>query len=143
MNIKKLTSALAAFVLMVFAYAGSGSAQSVKETTVVKNGGNVILVRTLAPAEVVSVEPYIDAKKGKKSGRLKMDVVLKNTANKPQSYAVFAQGKTDTGGWLGGMSKAPSKGKLEPGKEVTAKVTTRYEGESLPDEMKLEVFPPQ
>lgn len=138
----KVTSALVTMAFLFFAAAGSVPAQGMKEKTI-KNDGNVIIVRTLAPAEVVSVKPYIDAKKGKKIGRLAMDVVLRNTADKPQSYSVFAQGKTDNGGWLGGVGKAPSKGKLEPGKEVTAKIRTRYEGESVPDEMKLEVFPPQ
>ena len=139
----KLTSAFfIAIAFLLCAPGGSAVAQGVKEKTL-KNGTNVIVVRTLAPAEVVSVKPYIDAKEGKKIGRLKMDVVLKNTADEPQSYSVFGQGKTDTGGWLGGVAKAPSKGKLEPGKEVTAKVRTGYEGESVPDEMRLEVFPPQ
>lgn len=138
----KLTSAFIAIAFLLCAAGGSVLAQGVKEKTL-KNGNNVIVVRTLAPAEVVSVKPYIDAKKGKKIGRLNMDVVIKNTADKPQSYSVFGQGKTKTGGWLGGVAKAPSKGKLEPGKEVTTKVTTRYEGESVPDEMRLEVFPPQ
>jgi len=139
----KINSSFITIAFLLFAAGGNVLAQGVKETTVVKNGGNVILVRTLAPAEVVSVEPYIDAKKGKKSGRLKMDVVIRNTADKPQSYSIFGQGKTDTGGWLGGVGKAPSKGKLEPGKEAMVKVTTRYEGESIPDEMRLEVFSPQ
>ncbi|HXV84042.1 MAG TPA: hypothetical protein VEG60_29675 [Candidatus Binatia bacterium] len=138
----KVTSAVITIAFLLFAVGGSVLAQGVKEMTL-KNGNNVIFVRTLAPAEVVSVKPYIDAKKGKKIGRLKMDVVLKNTADKPQSYSVFGQGKTDTGGWLGGVAKAPSKGKLEPGKEVTAEVTTRYEGEKVPGEMRLEVFSPQ
>ena len=138
----KFSPALIAMAFLLFATGGSVWAQGMQEKTI-KNGDHVIVVRTLAPAEVVSVKPYIDAKKGKKIGRLAMEVVLKNTANKPQSYSVFAQGKTDNGGWLGGVGKAPRKGKLEPGKEVTAKVTTRYEGESVPDEMKLEVFPPQ
>ena len=139
----KFTSAFITITFLFFAVGGDAFAQTVKETTLVKNGGNIIVVRTMAPAEVVSVEPYIDAKKGKKSGRLNMEVVIRNTADKPQSYSVFAQGKTGTGGWLGGMSKAPSKGKLEPGKKVTMNIRTGYEGDSVPHEMRLEVFPPQ
>ena len=139
----KHTPAFIAVAFLLCTSGGHALAQPVKETTYVKKGGNVIVVKTMAPAEVVSVQPYIDAKQGKRSGRLKMDVVLKNTASKPQAYNVFGQGRTATGGWLGGMSKAPSKGKLEPGKEVTAKITTQYEGEKVPGEMRLEVFPPQ
>jgi hypothetical protein len=138
----KLTSAVVTIAFSLLGVGSSVLAQGVKEKTL-KDGGNVIVVRTLAPAEVVSVKPYIDAKDGKKIGRLNMDVVIKNTTDKPQSYSIFGQGKTSTGGWLGGVAKAPSKGKLEPGKEVTAKVRTGYEGESVPDEMRLEVFPPQ
>jgi hypothetical protein len=135
--------ALSAFVGLAAYNGGRALAQSVKETTYVKSGGNVIVVRTMAPAEVVSVEPFIDAKKGKKSGNLNMEVVLKNTASKPQAYNVFAQGRTKNGGWLGGMGKAPAKGKLDPGKEVKAKVKTNYEGASVPHEMRLDVFSPQ
>jgi hypothetical protein len=135
--------ALSAFVGLAAFNASRALAQSVKETTYVKSGGNVVVVRTMAPAEVVSVEPFIDAKKGKKSGNLNMEVVLKNTANKPQAYSVFAQGRTKNGGWLGGMGKAPAKGKLDPGKEVKAKVKTNYEGASVPHEMRLDVFSPQ
>jgi hypothetical protein len=135
--------ALAAFVGLAAFNGAPALAQSVKETTYVKSGGNVVVVRTMAPAEVVSVEPFIDAKKGKKSGNLNMEVVLKNTANKPQAYSVFAQGRTKNGGWLGGMGKAPAKGKLDPGKEVKAKVKTNYEGASVPHEMRLDVFSPQ
>lgn len=101
------------------------------------------MVRTMAPADVVRVEPYIQAKKGQQKGRLYLDVVLKNTARAPQSYRVFGQGKTESGGWLGGMSKAPAKGKLDPGQETAAKVKTRYEGKSVPEEIRLDVFPPQ
>jgi hypothetical protein len=146
----KFLSTLMTIAFAPIAYVGlaasdgnRGLAQSVKETTYVKSGGNMIVVRTMAPAEVISVEPYIDAKKGKKSGNLNMEVVLKNTASKPQAYSVFAQGKTNTGGWLGGVGKAPGKGKLDPGKEVKAKVKTSYEGESVPGEMRVDVFSPQ
>ena len=135
--------ALSACVGLTAYNADRAFAQSVKETIYVKSSGTVIVVRTMAPADVVSVEPFIDAKNGKKSGSLNMEVVLKNTASKPQAYSVFAQGKTKNGGWLGGVGKAPAKGKLEPGKEVTAKVKTSYEGASVPDEMRLDVFSPQ
>ncbi len=122
---------------------GFAFAQSVRETTYVKQGGKTIVVRTMAPAEVVRVEPYIQSKKGQQKGRLYLDVVIKNTARAPQSYRVFGQGKTESGGWLGGMSKAPAKGKLDPGKETAAKVRTRYEGKSVPEEIRLDVFSPQ
>ncbi|MGH7825027.1 MAG: hypothetical protein ACREQ7_07600 [Candidatus Binatia bacterium] len=136
-------TAVAFFLSLCGGWEGSARAQTVKETTHVKKNGSTIVVRTMAPAEVVSVEPYIDAKKGKAAGRLLMDVVIKNTAKNPQSYRIFGQGKTETGGWLGGVAKAPEKGKLDAGQQVTAKVKTRYEGKSVPDEMRVDVFSPQ
>jgi hypothetical protein len=116
------------------------AAQSVKETTYVKRDGPTIVVRTVGPVEVVKVEPYIDAKKGKQVGRLNLQVVIKNTAQAPHAYQVFGQGRTESGGWLGGVTKAPNKGQLDPGKEATAKVQTRFEGKSVPDEIRLDVF---
>ena len=142
-NLLMSTAISLVFVLSLFGGKPAWAQKVVKETTYVMRGGPTIVIRTVGPVEVVKVEPFIDAKQKNKSGRLKMDVVIKNTAAEPQSYSVFGQGKTETGGWLGGVAKAPSKGKLEPGKEVTAKVTTRYEGKSVPDEMRLDVFPPQ
>lgn len=128
-----------AFILCLFG-AQPASAQSVKETTFVKRNGSTIMVRAIGPVEVVKVEPYIDAKKGKQIGRLTLQVVIKNTAREPRSFQVFGQGRTETGGWLGGAAKAPSKGQLEPGKEATAKIRTRYEGKSVPEEIRLDVF---
>ncbi len=127
------------FVLCIFSN-NPASAQSVKETTYVKRDGPTIVVRTVGPVEVVKVEPFIDAKKGKKTGKLNLEVVIKNTAHEPHTYQVFGQGRTETGGWLGGATKAPSKGRLDPGKEATAKVQTRYEGQSVPEEIRLDVF---
>ena len=71
------------------------------------------------------------------------DVVVKNTASKPQAYSVFGQAKTETGGWLGGMTEVPKDGKLEPGKETTAKIRTSYEGEQVPKEIRVEILPAQ
>ncbi len=88
------------------------------------------------------VKPYIKAKKGKKKGRLWLDIVIKNTGNEPQNFAIFGQGKTKSGGWLGGLKKkVPKKGKLEPGKETTVKVRTRYKGTTPPKEILVEIFP--
>lgn len=128
-----------AFILCLFG-SKPAAAQNVKETTFVKRNGATIMVRTVGPVEVVKVDPYMDMKKGKKTGRLNLQVVIKNTAQKPRSYQLFGQGRTETGGWLGGAAKAPSKGKLDPGKEATAKVQTRFEGKSVPDEIRLDVF---
>ena len=128
-----------ALVVHMFGAAPVGS-QSVKETTYVKRDGPTIVIRTIGPVEVVKVAPYIDAKKGKKIGRLNLDVVVKNMAREPRSFRVFGQGKTDTGGWLGGVSKAPGKGQLDPGKQTSAKIRTRFEGESVPDEIRLDIF---
>jgi hypothetical protein len=127
------------FILSLFE-ANPASAQNVKETTYVKRNGPTIVVRAVGPVEVVKVDPFIDAKNGKKSGRLNLGVVIKNTAHEPRTYELFGQGKTATGGWLGGATKAPSKGRLDPGKEVTAKVRTRFEGESVPNEIRVDVF---
>ena len=143
-------SKLTSFLLLsfcVFAFSGGAvlrlsHAQSVKEKTLNHNG-STINVKVIAPAEVIKVKPYIKTKKGKDTGRLHIDVVLKNTASEPQSYAVFGQGKTDTGGWLGGMNKVPKKGKLDPGKETTFQIRTGYEGKDVPREIRVEVFPPQ
>ena len=116
------------------------AAQNVNETTYVKRNGPTIVVRTVGPVEVVKVDPFIDLKKGKQSGRLNLEVVIKNTAKEPHTYQLFGQGRTETGGWLGGATKAPSKGSLEPGKEATAKVQTRFEGKAVPGEIRLDVF---
>ncbi len=137
---KVLTSLTASLVFLFFLASNPAPAQSVKETTIVKRDGPTIVVRTIGPVEVMKVDPYIDAKKGKKVGRLNLEVVVKNMAREPRSFRVFGQGRTDTGGWLGGVSKAPGKGQLDPGKETSAKVRTRYEGESVPDEIRLDIF---
>lgn len=117
-------------------------AQSIKEQTLDQNG-STIKVRVIGQADIVKVKPYIKAKKGEEEGTLYLDVVIKNTATEPQAYSIFGQGKTDTGGWLGGMNKVPKKGKLDPGKEVMTKIKTRYEGKSVPKEIRVEVFNPQ
>jgi hypothetical protein len=136
--VMSITPALA-FIICLFA--GKPTlAQNVRETTHVKRDGPTIVVRTVVPVEVLKVEPYIDAKQGKKSGNLSLHVVIKNTAHEPRAYQLFGQGKTDTGGWLGGATKAPSKGRLDPGKEATTKVRTSFEGESVPDEIRLDIF---
>jgi len=128
-----------AFILCLFG-GKPAEAQSVKETTYVKRDGPTIVVRTVGPVEVVKVEPYIDAKKGKQIGKLNLQVVIKNNAKAPHAYQLFGQGRTETGGWLGGVAKAPSKGRLDPGQEATAKVITSFEGKSVPGEIRLDVF---
>jgi len=128
------------FILCLWV-AKPAAAQNVTETTYVKRAGPTIVVRTIGAVEVVKVEPYIDANvKGKQTGNLNLQVVIKNTAREPHAYQLFGQGRTGTGGWLGGSTKAPSKGQLDPGKEATAKVQTRFEGKSVPDEIRLDVF---
>jgi hypothetical protein len=136
----------ALFGLLLLLDVGTGSslfAQPTKEKTI-DSGRSKIQVKVLAGnADVVSVKPYIQAKEGKKKGRLWLDVVVKNTASEPNAFSVFGQAKTDTGGWLGGMTEVPKDGKLEPGKETTAKVRTRYEGEQVPKEIRVEILPAQ
>jgi hypothetical protein len=136
----------ALFGLLLLLYFGTGSslyAQSVKEKTI-DSGGATIQVKVLAGSiDVVSVKPYIKAKEGQNKGRLWLDVVVKNTASEPKAYSVFGQGKTDTGGWLGGMTEVPKNGKLVPGKPTTAKIRTSYEGEEVPKEIRVEILPAQ
>ena len=103
-----------------------------------------IQVRVLGGgADVVSVNPYIKPAKGKKEGRLWLDVVVKNTASEPKAYSIFGQARTNSGGWLGGMSEVPEKGKLVPGKEAIAKVRTSYEAAQVPKEIRVEILPAQ
>ncbi len=136
-----LMSIVTSIVFILCLFSGKpAAAQNVKETTYVKRAGPTIVVRTIGPVEVVKVDPYIDMKKGKKTGRLNLQVVIKNTAREPHTYQLFGQGRTDTGGWLGGSTKAPGKGRLDPGKEATAKVQTRFVGKSVPNEIRLDVF---
>lgn len=139
-----LIPTVTSLTLLGFLIAASPTAaQHVKETTYVKQNGHMvhtIVVRTVGPVEVLKVEPSIDAKKGEKVGRLELEVVIRNTAREPHNYQLFGQGKTATGGWLGGATKAPSKGRLDPGKQISAKVRTSYEGKSVPDEIRLDVF---
>jgi hypothetical protein len=118
-------------------------AQSVKEKSM-NADGSMIQVKVLGvSADVVSVKPYIKAKQGKKEGDLWLDVVIKNSGSEPGAYNIFGQGKTKSGGWLGGALKVPEEGKIDPGKEATAKVKTRYKGEAVPKEIRVEVLPPQ
>ena len=136
-----LTAIITSFVFMLCLFGGKpAAAQNVRETTYVKRDGPTIVVRAVGPVEVVKVEPYMDAKEGKKIGSLNLQVVIKNTAHEPRTYDLFGQGKTGSGGWLGGATKAPSKGRLDPGKETTAKVRTSFEGKSVPDEIRLDIF---
>lgn len=138
--------AVPAFLFFQFHGAfGTGNlyAQSVKENTL-NVDGSTITVKVIPKAEVVKVKPYIKAKKGKKKGRLWLDIVIKNTGNQPQNFAIFGQGKTKSGGWLGGLKKkVPKKGKLDPGKETTVKIKTRYKGTTPPKEILVEIFPQQ
>jgi hypothetical protein len=118
-------------------------ADSAKEK-IMNADGSTIQVRVLGvSADIVSVKPYIKAKDGKKKGNLWLDVVVKNTGSEPQAYNIFGQGKTMSGGWVGGALKAPEKGSLDPGKETTAQVKTGYEGEVIPKEIRVEILPPQ
>ncbi|MEE8076104.1 MAG: hypothetical protein V3T60_10830 [Candidatus Binatia bacterium] len=122
---------------------GTGNlyAQMVKEK-ILDVDGSKVTVKVFVKAEVIKVKAYIKAKKGKKKGRLWVDVVIKNTGDKPQSYSVFGQGMTKSGGWLGGLKKkVPKKSKLDPGKETTVKVRTRYKGKVIPKEIRVEIFP--
>jgi hypothetical protein len=136
----------ALFSLLLLLDFGTGSslfAQPVKEKTIDSDRSKIQVKVLAGDIDVVSVKPYIKAADGKKKGRLWLDVVVKNTASEPQAYSVFGQGKTDTGGWLGGMTEVPKKGKLVPGKETTAKIRTQYEGEQVPKEIRVEILPAQ
>ncbi len=132
------------FLLQLHGTFGTGNlyAQSVKEKTLEVDGSKITVKVIPKGTEVVKVKPYIKAKKGKKKGRLWLDIVIKNTGDKAQNYSVFGQGMTKSGGWLGGLKKkVPKKGKLDPGKETTVKVRTRYKGTTPPKEILVEIFP--
>jgi ABC-type Fe3+-hydroxamate transport system substrate-binding protein len=139
--------ALFSLLLLIVFGACSGhsaqSSQSAKDKTIASDQSKIQVKVLAGNADVVSVKPYIKAADGKKKGRLWLDVVVKNTASEPQAYSVFGQAKTDTGGWLGGMTEAPKDGKLVPGKETTAKVRTSYEGEQVPEQIRVEILPAQ
>jgi hypothetical protein len=120
----------------------SAFADGVKEK-MLEVGGSTIAVKVIGDVDVVSVKPYIKAKKGKKEGPLWLDVVIKNTGDKPLAVSVFGQGQGPNGGWHGGaLNRFPKKDKLEPGKEMTAKVRTRFQGEMAPKMIRVEIFPP-
>ena len=121
---------------------GSAFAETVKEKTLEVNGSTVA-VKVVGDVDVVKVKPYIKAKKGEKAGPLWLDVVIKNTGDKPLAVSVFGQGQGASGGWHGGaINRFPKKDKLEPGKEATAKVRTRYQGEAVPKMIRVDIFPP-
>lgn len=137
-----LACALFALIALVPA-AGSGLlAQSVKEKTIEADGSNVQVKIMAVDADIVSVKPYIKGEEGKK-GNLWLDVVLKNTGSEPEAYNIFGQGKTTSGGWIGGALKAPKTGKLDPGQQTVAKVNTRLKTEAIPKEIRVDVLPPQ
>jgi len=120
---------------------GSVLADGLKEKTL-EVDGNTVEVRTVGDVDVVGVRPYIKTKKGKKKGRLWLDVAIKNTGQKPLAVSVFGQGK-GAGGWHGAsLKRFPKDGEIQPGKQMTAKVRTGYSGEAVPDLMRVEIFPP-
>ena len=117
-----LTAIITSFVFMLCLFGGKpAAAQNVRETTYVKRDGPTIVVRAVGPVEVVKVEPYMDAKEGKKIGSLNLQVVIKNTAHKPRTYDLFGQGKTGSGGRLGGATKAPKQGPPGSGERDNSK----------------------
>jgi hypothetical protein len=121
---------------------GSAFAETVKEKTL-EVDGSTVAVKVIGDVDVVKVTPYIKAKKGKKAGRLWLDVVIKNTGDKPVAVSIFGQGQGPAGGWHGGaINRFPKKAQLEPGKEMTAKVRTRYQGETAPKMIRVDIFPP-
>lgn len=121
---------------------GSVLAEMVKEKTL-EVGGSTIAVKIIGDVDVVKVSPYIKAKEGKTAGPLWLDIVIKNTGDKPVAVSIFGQGQGANGGWHGGaINRFPKKDKIEPGKEATAKVRTRYEGEAAPKMIRVEIFPP-
>jgi hypothetical protein len=135
---------LLAFLSLAIGWATAGNAESSKSEKTLNYDGSKITVKTLAKGvEVISVKPYIKAKKGKKKGSLWLDVILKNTGTEAQSYSVWGKGITKTGGWLGGSVKRfPKKTKIAPGEEKKAKVRTRYKGVAVPKEIIVEIWPP-
>ncbi|MGE5219096.1 MAG: hypothetical protein ACM3SP_19040 [Chloroflexota bacterium] len=135
---------LAGLILVIgFGAASSLYADSTNEKTLNAEGSKIQVRYLGVKADVVSVKPYIKAKEGKKKGNLWLDVVVKNTGSNPQAYNIFGQAQTMSGGWVGGSIKAPKKGEIEPGTETTISVNTRYQAESVPKEIRVEVLPPK
>ena len=102
-----------------------------------------ITVKTYAAADVLKVRPYIKGKKGKK-GSLWLDIEIKNTDEKPQSYSVSGEIKIkkDGVGWGFFKKNFPKKKKLNPGSKSTVKIRTRYKGKSVPHKLILvEIYP--
>jgi hypothetical protein len=135
--------ALCSLLLLLGGAGSSFSAPPAKEKTIDVDESKIHVKVLAGNADVVSVKPYIKAAEGKKKGRLWLDVVVKNTASEAKAFNVFGQGKTESGGWLGGMIEVPKDGKLVPGKETTAKIRTGYEGEQVPKEIRVEILPAQ
>jgi hypothetical protein len=142
-DVRFFCALLSLLLPFTFLAASSFAAPPVKEKTIDADKSKIQVKVLAGNADVLSVKPYIKTEEGKKKGRLWLDVVVKNTASEPQAYSVFGQGKTDTGGWLGGMAEAPKDGKLVPGKETTVKVRTSYEGEQVPEQIRVEILPAQ
>ena len=128
------------FVLLeavVFVSAVGVGARSFQEKTFTHEGSE-ILVKYLGDVEVVSVKPYIKARKGKKEGRLLFDVVIKNTGTEARAYNVFGEGKAEDGIWLYGGLRKPAQ--VQPGEMKTVQIATEFDGEALPKEMRVQVL---
>ncbi len=114
-------------------------AREFKVKTIVYEGTK-ITVKYLGEVEVIKVKPYIKSRmrRGEKRWNFWLDVVIKNTGTKRESYHVFGEGKAEDGIWLYGGIRRPVK--VDSGKERTIRIRTRYRGKTIPKEARVQVL---
>ena len=127
---------LASFLLLSY----TALADLKVEESTVNYKDTTIEVTTYGDVELMKVKPKVKIEKGKKKGRLKVEVELKNTGVKPDRYYVFASGVYKEGISAGGNVNIPKKGFLEPGEKAKGKIKTEYKGKGLPSTITLEVY---
>ena len=130
------------FFLQLGEMAGSPGTETVyarelKEKTVLYEDTK-ITVKYLGEVEVLKVKPYLRTRRGTKEKRLRLDVVIKNIGTKSQSYHVSGEGRAEDGAWLFGGLRRPVK--VGAGEEKTVTIRTRYSGEVIPKEARVQVL---
>jgi len=110
------------------------------EETTVNYEDTTVEVTIYGDVELTKVKPQVKIEKGKKKGRLSVEVELKNTGVKPDRYYVFASGIYKEGISAGGNVNIPEEGFLEPGETAGRKIKTEYKGKGLPSTITLEIY---
>ncbi len=108
-----------------------------KEKTVLYKGTK-ITVKYIGEVEVLKVKPYLKTRRGRKGKSLRFDVVIKNIGTKSEYYHLSGEGKADDGSWLFGGLRRPVR--VGAGKEKTVTIRTRYMGEVIPEEARVQVL---